>query len=75
MSNALLYTTLTNRVGIVPPEQRASYAAIIDDILATADLLTISAKRIRKALQEKVDYDLASQKVTILLRFTRERIV
>jgi hypothetical protein len=48
---------------LVPTEQRAAYAAIIDDVLATSDLLTISAKRIRKTLQEKVDYDISSQKV------------
>lgn len=47
----------------VPAEQRASYAAIIDDILASADLETISAKRIRNGLQERVDYDLTPQKV------------
>ena len=50
----------------VPAEQRASYAAIIDEILATADLETISAKRIRIGLQERVDYDLGSQKVLLI---------
>ena len=37
---------------------------IIDDILSTADLETISAKRIRNALQQRVDYDLSGQKVS-----------
>jgi upstream activation factor subunit UAF30 len=41
----------------------ASYSAIIDDILQGSDLNTISAKRIRKGLQERVDYDTAHQKV------------
>lgn len=50
----------------VPAEQRASYAAIIDEILATADMETISAKRIRNGLQERVDYDLAPQKVVLM---------
>ena len=54
---------MANRAKPVPAEQRASYAAIIDDILSTADLETISAKRIRNALQERVDYDLSGQKV------------
>lgn len=48
---------------IVPAAQRASYSAIIDDILSTADLDSISAKAIRKGLQAKVDYDLSEQKV------------
>ena len=43
--------------------QEAAYSAIIDEILATSDLNTISAKRIRKGLQEKVEYDLSEQKV------------
>jgi upstream activation factor subunit UAF30 len=50
----------------VPSEQYASYSAIIDSILASSDLNTVSAKRIRKGLQEKVNYDLSSQKVSIL---------
>lgn len=50
----------------VPAEQRASYAAIIDEILASADLETISAKRIRNGLQARVDYDLAPQKVRLI---------
>jgi hypothetical protein len=50
----------------VPAEQRASYAAIIDEILANADLETISAKRIRNGLQERVDYDLTPQKVDLI---------
>ena len=41
----------------------ASYSAIIDDILAQSDLNLVSAKRIRKGLQEKVDYDITPQKV------------
>lgn len=49
----------------VPPEQRASYSAIIDEILAVSDLNTISAKRIRKGLQERVTYDISDQKVGV----------
>ncbi|KAK5173562.1 uncharacterized protein LTR77_002243 [Saxophila tyrrhenica] len=49
----------------LPPEQHASYSAIIDNILATADLSTVSAKRIRKGLQEQVDYDITPQKDAI----------
>ncbi|KAK4546091.1 hypothetical protein LTR36_002228 [Oleoguttula mirabilis] len=46
-------------------EKRASYSAIIDSILASADLETISAKAIRRSLQEQVDDDLASEKPAI----------
>lgn len=59
----------------LPPEQHASYSAIIDDILASSDLNTISAKRIRKGLQEQVDYDITPQKAAItdliMLRFDK----
>jgi hypothetical protein len=54
---------MTDGVSQVPAEQRESYAAIIDEILASADLETISAKRIRNGLQARVDYDLTPQKV------------
>jgi upstream activation factor subunit UAF30 len=47
----------------LPPEVEASYSAIIDSILAVSDINTISAKRIRKGLQEKLDYDISDQKV------------
>ena len=47
----------------VPLAKSATYSAIIDTILANADLETISAKAIRKALQEQVQDDLASEKV------------
>ncbi|KAF2176677.1 SWIB-domain-containing protein [Zopfia rhizophila CBS 207.26] len=64
----------------LPPEVEASYSAIIDSILAASDLNTISAKRIRKGLQEKVDYDISHQKeqVTALImarfdKFNNER--
>lgn len=50
---------------LVPPETEASYSAIIDSILATSDLNTISAKRIRKGLQAQLDYDITPQKVSV----------
>lgn len=49
----------------VPAVQRESYTPIIDSILAASDLNTISAKRIRKGLQEQVAHDLAPQKAAI----------
>nr|POF23681.1 upstream activation factor subunit spp27 [Quercus suber] len=49
----------------VPAEQHAAYSAIIDGILSSADLNTISAKAIRRGLQEKVDHDLTPQKSAI----------
>lgn len=48
---------------LVPPEVEASYITIIDDILAASDLDSISEKRIRKGLQESVEYDITPQKV------------
>ncbi|KAI9832406.1 MAG: hypothetical protein M1819_004395 [Sarea resinae] len=59
----------------LPQEVEASYATIIDSILAKSDLNTISEKRIRKGLQEQVGYDLTPQKAAIktliLARFDR----
>ncbi|KAF1845731.1 SWIB-domain-containing protein [Cucurbitaria berberidis CBS 394.84] len=46
----------------LPTEVEASYSAIIDEILRGSDLNTISAKRIRKGLQERVEYDTTHQK-------------
>ncbi|KAL8641544.1 MAG: hypothetical protein Q9228_001664 [Teloschistes exilis] len=44
-------------------EVEAKYVVIIDTILASSDLNTISEKRIRKGLQQAVDYDITPQKV------------
>jgi len=49
----------------VPPDVRENYIKIIDEILAASDLNTISEKRIRKGIQEKVDYDITPQKVRV----------
>ncbi|KAH9878521.1 hypothetical protein IAQ61_001793 [Plenodomus lingam] len=49
----------------LPGHVEAKYAAIIDDILRISDINTISAKRIRKALQERVGTDLSEQKEKI----------
>lgn len=43
-----------------------SYSRIIDDILSNSDLNTISAKKIRKGLQDHVGQDLTPQKVNRL---------
>lgn len=45
------------------PQVEQKYTAIIDNILATCDLNTISAKRIRKGLQEALNQDISHQKV------------
>lgn len=50
-------------VSVLPPDVEKTYAEIIDGILAVSDINTISAKRIRKGLQEK-GYDISDQKVT-----------
>ncbi|KAI9771931.1 MAG: hypothetical protein M1839_002714 [Geoglossum umbratile] len=49
----------------LPKEVEASYATIIDSILAGSDLNTVSAKTIRKGLQAAVDYDITHQKAAI----------
>ncbi|KAI4194179.1 MAG: hypothetical protein LQ350_007919 [Teloschistes chrysophthalmus] len=46
-------------------EVEAKYVVIIDTILASSDLNTISEKRIRKGLQQAVDYDITPQKDVI----------
>jgi len=47
----------------VSPEEEKRYAKIIDGILAEGDLTLISAKQIRKSLEDALDVDLSSQKV------------
>jgi upstream activation factor subunit UAF30 len=47
----------------LPKDVEASYSVIIDEILRASDINTISAKRIRKGLQERVKEDLTQQKV------------
>lgn len=47
----------------VSAEDLASFTKIIDSVLAVSDLQTISAKKIRKAIQATTDLDVASHKV------------
>lgn len=47
----------------VPEEVRAQYVAIIDSILADADLTTISVKQVRNGIQTRVQYDITPHKV------------
>ncbi|KAF2749640.1 SWIB-domain-containing protein [Sporormia fimetaria CBS 119925] len=51
-------TTLTS-------EERVTYAKFIDGILAVSDIESVSAKRIRKGLQEMVGRDLTAQKEAV----------
>jgi len=44
------------------PAEQAQFSALIDGILATADLSTISAKKIRKELQAKLTVDISDKK-------------
>lgn len=48
------------------PGVAKTYAAVIDDILAGSNLTTISAKAIRRGLQER-GYDIAEHKVCLHL--------
>jgi upstream activation factor subunit UAF30 len=47
----------------VSSQQREAYTAIIDEIVAASDLNTVSVNQIREGLQDRVDHDLAPQKV------------
>ncbi|KAL8875679.1 MAG: hypothetical protein Q9198_005993, partial [Flavoplaca austrocitrina] len=47
----------------LPETVQTEYVKIIDTILASSDLNTISEKRIRKGLQQAVNYDITPQKV------------
>lgn len=59
-------------MNLVLPAERAQYSAIIDDILATGDLTTISAKTIRKGLAAKLDIDISDKKVCLSILYTRQ---
>jgi upstream activation factor subunit UAF30 len=50
----------------VLPAERAQYSAIIDGILASSDLQTISSKQIRKSLQQALQHDISEKKVCSL---------
>ena len=58
----------------VPPDVLTSYTKIIDSILACSDLNTISEKRIRKGLQDAVNYDITPQKVGLLFVLPLRRL-
>lgn len=49
----------------LPAKLEATYSVIIDEILRASDINTISAKRIRKGLHERIGHDLSEQKVRI----------
>lgn len=46
-------------------EEKETYTRIIDGILATADLQTVTRKKIRQGLEEAIDKDLSEQKVCL----------
>lgn len=55
---------LTIMMAAVSSEERERYTKIIDDILATADLETISRKKVRQSLEIRLGgQDLSEQKV------------
>lgn len=62
---------LTNALSELPPDVADKYSTIIDNILENADLNTISAKRIRKGLQERLGHDISGEKVNMLAKKTR----
>lgn len=57
-------SSLTSNTVAVSSDERERYTRIIDDILATADLETISRKKVRQALEGRLGgKDLSEQKV------------
>ena len=48
----------------VSSDETTRFVPIIDSILVSCDLNTISEKRIRKGLQAVIEHDLTPQKVT-----------
>lgn len=51
--------------GALSRDVAEKYSTIIDEILENADLNTISAKRIRKGLQERLDHDISGEKAAV----------
>lgn len=49
----------------LPPEVRANYIATIDSILAASNIEEVSEKKIRRGIQESVQYDITPQKAAI----------
>lgn len=47
----------------VTADEEARYTSIIDNILRTSDLATVSRKKVRRGLEDKIGKDLESQKV------------
>lgn len=54
-----------NSARIVSKDEKEEYTGIIDGILATADLETISRKKIRQGLETAIGRDLSEQKVRL----------
>lgn len=67
MSESIAHATAyANMKDTVPPEVRANYIATIDSILATSNIEEVSEKRIRRGIQDSVQYDITPQKVGLL---------
>ena len=49
----------------VSAEDKVEYTRIIDGILATADLNTVSRKKVRDGLETALDRDLSAQKASL----------
>jgi upstream activation factor subunit UAF30 len=61
----LLLLLLADR-GTVTDEETRTYTRIIDGILATVDLQTVTRKKIRQGLEAAIDKDLSDQKVRVV---------
>jgi upstream activation factor subunit UAF30 len=47
----------------VSADEESRYTSLIDSILSTSDLTTVSAKKVRKSIQATVAHDISDQKV------------
>lgn len=65
MSGPTIHRTAYADPETVPPEVRANYIATIDSILAASNIEEVSEKKIRRGIQESVQYDITPQKVRL----------
>jgi len=68
------YSATVANPSAVSAQERANYSAMIDGILETSDLQTVTRKKIRAALEAKLGgTDLSAQKVSIEMSRPYER--
>ena len=61
--------------GIFKDDERAQYAAIIDSILASADLQTVNTRQVRRGLAARLGIDLEGRKVCLCFCWGRDMLM